>query len=296
MAESDLPEALVDALLAATAAAARAALARVGSGDPDAVDGVAVDALRTALAPLPVAGRVVAGEGEKDDAPMLHPGEVFGTGGPAVDIVVDPVDGTRLAAAGRPGAIAVLAAAERGAFIDIGPAHYLDKLVCAYPDAGLALSDPVSANLERLAAARGRAVADLRVAVQSRERNRAMAMAVADAGAQVVGFEHGDIERTLAAASVDGEIDLLLGIGGAPEGVIEAAAVIAIGGAMQARFAPQSRAERSRLEAHGLDSDRVIDLVELCSSPRPLVVLTAVTPFAVPGRMLAAGDGWSAGA
>jgi fructose-1,6-bisphosphatase II len=287
--------ALRGALLAATAHAAAAARAQVGAGDPDAVDRVAVEALREALAPVAVDGAVVAGEGEKDEAPMLHPGERFGTGGRSVDIVVDPVDGTRLAASGRPGAIAVLAAADRGAFLDIGPAFYLEKLVCAHPDAGLSLDASVAENLQRLADARTVDVAGLRVAVQSRPRNRRIMDAVTAAGAQLVAFEHGDIERALSAASTDGDIDLLLGIGGAPEGVIEAAAVVAIGGCMQGRFAPQSRRESLRLERHGLSSDRVLDSREMCTDARPIVVLTAVTPFEVPGRTLQPGTGWAVG-
>ena len=230
---ADVPfaPALRAALRDAVLAAAAAARPLVGAGDGDAVDGAAVEALRRALADAPADIRVVSGEGEKDGAPMLHPGESFGTGdGPALDLAVDPVDGTRLAAAGRPGAMAILAVAPRGAFVDLGPAHYLDKLVHGGADAGLELRAPVSENLARLAAARGVRVADLRVAVQSRPRNADVAAEVVRAGARLHAFEHGDIERVVHAAASGGSLDLLLGIGGAPEGVLEAAIVRAHGG------------------------------------------------------------------
>ena len=272
---------LRSALSAAVRAAADAALPLVGSGDPDAVDAAAVDALRTALAAVPAALRVVAGEGEKDGAPMLEPGELFGTGeGPALDLVIDPVDGTRLAAAARPGAMAVLAVAPTGAFLDLGPAYYLDKLVHAGPDAGLALGAPVAELLGRLAAARGVGVEELRVAVQARPRNARVAAEVERAGARLHAFEHGDIERVVHAAASAGSLDLLLGIGGAPEGVLEAAIVHAHGGVMQSRFAPQSRREVRRLADAGIDVDRVVGLDALCAAPA-FVAMAPVTPSAL---------------
>ncbi|WP_165314352.1 fructose-bisphosphatase class II [Agromyces protaetiae] len=239
----------------AVARAAAAALPLVGSGDGDAVDGAAVDALRAALADAPVDGRVVVGEGEKDDAPMLYLGERFGTGeGPAIDLAVDPVDGTRLAAVGLPGAMAVAAVAPRGAFCDIGPAHYLEKLVTWWPDDSDASSadagprdilDRVPWLVARIAATRGGDPARVRVAVQGRPRNDVYADAARAAGATVEEFVHGDVERSLRAAQrrvADeggaGAIDVLVGIGGAPEGVLVAAGVRALGGSMRARLAP----------------------------------------------------------
>lgn len=280
-AASVIPAALRAELLAAVESAAAAARPLVGGGDPNAVDAAAVDALRAALATVAADGRIVAGEGEKDDAPMLHPGERFGTGsGPSIDVAVDPVDGTRLAAAGSPGAMAILAAAPRGAFLDLGPAHYLDKLVHAGGDAGLDLTLTVRENLVRLAAARGCAISDLRVAVQARSRNAAVAAAVEAAGAHLQAFEHGDIERVVHAVASDGSLDLLLGIGGAPEGVIEAAIVRAHDGFMQARLAPQSAGESERLRTAGLDTARVWTLDELCSAPA-FVAIAAVTECAL---------------
>ncbi|GAA1948037.1 fructose-bisphosphatase class II [Agromyces allii] len=298
---SPFDSALRDALLVAVRAAADAARPLVGGGDGDAVDAAAVDALRIALAGVPADIRVVSGEGEKDDAPMLHPGERFGTGvGPALDLVVDPVDGTRLAAAGRPGAMAILAVAPRGSYADPGPAFYLDKLVharserpagAASADPGLALDRSVEENLDRLAAAHGRPVSTLRVAVQRRPRNTAVADAVRAAGASLHEFEHGDIERVAHAAAPGGDLDLLLGIGGAPEGLLEAAIVRAHGGVMLARFAPQSTAERARIAGYtaGLAEDAVergfvaaggVVLAGLCAASA-LVVISPVTACAL---------------
>jgi fructose-1,6-bisphosphatase II len=279
------PPPLRAALLRAVIAAAHAATPFIGAGDPEAVDAAAVAALRIALAEVPAEILVVAGEGEKDEAPMLHPGEVFGTrAGPALDLVVDPVDGTRLAAAGLPGAMAILAVASRGSFAELGPAHYLDKLVHAGPDAGLDLAASVSDNLSLLAAAREVTVAELTVAVQDRPRNAAVSSAVLAAGARLHAFEHGDIERVAHAASSGGSLDLVLGIGGAPEGLLEAAIVRAHGGFMQVATAPQSRRESDRLAGAGLDAGHRFGLGELCAAPA-FVAAAPVTPCALePGR------------
>lgn len=285
---------LAPLFLEATRVAAVAAAQLVGSGDRDAVDGAAVAAMRAALAGIPVEGRVVVGEGEKDAAPMLQLGERFGTGaGPAIDIAVDPVDGTSLAAAGLPGAMAVMAVAPRGAFLDIGPAHYMEKLVSWIP--GLELAAPIGATIERIARARGVDSAGVRVAVQDRPRN---ASAIADArraGASVELFAHGDVERCLRAARPDGDLDLVIGIGGAPEGVLTAAAVRALGGWMQARLAPQSAQETGRVAAAGLDPARVAALDELCAADA-WFLFTAVTACSVgPGGPLAPGESIAVG-
>lgn len=328
---------LATTLRPAVAAAAAACSPHVGSGDGMALDGAAVAAMRAALGGAPVDGRVVVGEGEKDEAPMLHLGERFGRaapGDPAIDIAVDPVDGTRLAASGRPGAMAVVAAAPRGAFFDLGPAHYLEKLVTWVP--GITASDASAADasgrdpsargilavipalVARAAELRGLARGAVRIAVQDRPRNRPYVEAVRAAGASVALFEHGDVERSLRAlhgraerARADDErkrgvpgLDAVIGIGGAPEGVIVAAAVRALGGSMLARLAPQSERERARVLAHLGDSarfDAVVDLDGLCATPAELLV-AAVTDceigVALPG--VTTGDGgrrvhwWSA--
>ncbi|MFF2494739.1 fructose-bisphosphatase class II [Agromyces sp. NPDC058064] len=294
------PAVLASMLRPAVIAAAAACVPLIGGDDGDALDGSAVAAMRASLADLAVDGRVVVGEGEKDEAPMLHLGERFGrsaAGDPAIDLAVDPVDGTRLAAAGRPGAMAVIAAAPRGAFFDLGPAHYLEKLVTWVPGlgvegaddrvAGRPLLELVPSLVAAAAVARGVAPGDIRIAVQDRPRNRPYVDAVRAAGARAELFEHGDIERSLQALpGTVGDprpgrprLDAVIGIGGAPEGVIVAAAVRALGGSMLGRFAPQSRAEHDRVLAH-LDGRRAIDAVadldELCAAPAA-IVLAAVT-------------------
>ena len=279
---------LVDGFRRATALAALAASPLVGSGDGHGIDALAVQALRSALGELAVDGVVVVGEGEKDEAPMLYVGERFGRGGPgspALDLAVDPVDGTRLAAAGEPGAMAVLAVAPRSSLAALGSAHYLEKHVTWLPDApaGAAVGELVA----RIAAARGVAPAEVRVAAQERPRNDGFVAEARAAGASVELFEHGDVERSLRAAGGRAGLDLVSGIGGAPEGVLTAAAVRALGGSMWARPAPQSTTERERLIADGLDLDRVWSLGELCGAPA-WVFLSAVTECA-PGDTVLAG-------
>ncbi|NYD65486.1 fructose-bisphosphatase class II [Agromyces atrinae] len=270
---SFLPSETVDAVIRAARGAALAARPLVGQGDGDAVDAAAVDALRHGLRTLKVDGRVVAGEGEKDDAPMLYPGERFGTGnGPAVDLVVDPVDGTRLAAAGRSGAFCIVALAPRDAFLDIGPAHYAEKVVSAVD--GPRVGVPIAESLALVAAARQVPISEVRVAVQTRPRNSEHARAVTDAGAQLVGFEHGDIERSLQV--LNGDLDLLIGVGGAPEGVLTAALARTLGGSVSLRFAPQSRLEARRVEQAGLSTGVAVDTDAVCAG-EPLVVVASVT-------------------
>ena len=224
---------------------------------------------------------------------MLHLGERFGTGaGPAVDIAVDPVDGTRLAAAGLPGSMAVMAVAPRGALLDIGPAHYMEKLVSWVP--GLRLDAPLGEAVARIAEVRGVAASEVRVAVQGRPRNDGYVRAARQAGASVELFEHGDVERCLRAARHGGDVDLVVGIGGAPEGVLTSAAVRALGGWMQARLAPQGEPEASRVAAAGLSTDRMYGLDDLCGTEAGFF-LTAVTACDLgAGRALEPGESWSA--
>jgi len=190
------------------------------------------------------------------------------------------VDGTKLAAAGKPDSVAVIAIAPRGAMFDIGPAYYLEKLVAAGGGRELSLADPIVVTLDRLAARLGRPVEQLRVAVQERPRNAATAQAVTAAGAGLVSFMDGDVALSLRAAAADGDLDLLLGVGGAPEGILTAAAVRALGGWMTARFAPQSPEERARLVEAGIDLDREVPLDELCRDDAWLL-LSAVTSTAL---------------
>ena len=285
---------LADRFLAATVDAALAATPLVGSGRGDDIDGLAVRALRSALGALDVDGVVVVGEGEKDEAPMLFVGERFGTGaGPEVDLAVDPVDGTRLAASGRPGAMAVMAVAPRGALAALGAAHYMEKHVTWVQDvpAGASIAEMV----DRAAASRGVAAADVRVAVQQRPRNERFVAEAQAAGASVELFEHGDVERCIRAARGGGGLDIVAGIGGAPEGVLTAAAVRALGGSMHARLAPQSAGEAARIAAAGLSATRLFGLDDLCGADAWLFV-AAVTPCTFgAGAELAPGESWRVG-
>lgn len=275
----------------ATVAAATAAADHVGSGDPLAVDGAAVSALRSELDTLNLSGVVIAGEGEKDEAPMLAAGETFGLGGTAVEIAVDPVDGTRLAAAGEPGAMVVLGVAEPGSFADIGPAYYLQKIVAGPRAPRVSVDAPFGETLAAIAAHRGVLVSELHVAIQDRPRNAELMRIASEVGAHCDFFEHGEVERSLRVLQPDAELDVVAGIGGAPEGLVVAAAVRALGGSMEARFAPQSRSERSRIEAHGLSVDALLGMDELCGG-RAAILVSAVTEcLIVPGSPLQAVQG-----
>jgi fructose-1,6-bisphosphatase II len=272
-----LPDALVGEILFATEAAAIAASDFVGLGDPIAVDGAAVLAMRQAFDRIDVRATVVIGEGEKDDAPMLYAGERLGTGtGPALDVAVDPVDGTKLAAGGKPDSVAVLSVAASGAFFDPGPVFYLEKLITTGAGRGLSLSRPLGDNLRELADALGKPIRQLRVAVQDRPRNQHYLDAAGEAGTVVLPFRDGDVAPAIRAAQPDGDIDLLIGIGGSPEGVLTAAAVRGLGGWMEARLAPQRPDEIARAREAGLSTTRILGLDDLVAGDGYLFI-TAVT-------------------
>jgi len=226
----------------------------MGRSEKEACDGAAVEAMRLVLSDVEMDGVVVIGEGEKDAAPMLFNGEAVGTGeGPWMDVAVDPIDGTSLLAYGRPDAIAVIAVAPRGAMWSPGPAHYMSKIVVGR-DARAALSrrsldDPVSSIVAAVAAAKGLRVRDLTVFVLDRPRHAALIAEIQAAGARLVLRTDGDVLGALLAATPGSGVDLLMGIGGTPEGVISACAVRALGGAMIGRLAPQRAPERDAVAA-----------------------------------------------
>jgi fructose-1,6-bisphosphatase II len=272
-----LSDSLVGEILSATEAAAIAAHGFVGLGDPIAVDDAAVRAMRNAFDRIDVRATVVIGEGEKDDAPMLYAGERLGTGsGPELDVAVDPVDGTKLAAGGKPDSVAVLSVAASGAFFDPGPVFYLEKLITTGAGRGLGLSRPLGDNLRELADALGKPIGRLRVAVQDRPRNQRYLDAARVAGATVLPFRDGDVAPAIRAAQPDGDIDLLIGIGGSPEGVLTAAAVRGLGGWMEARLAPQRPDEIARAREAGVSTTRILGLDELVHGDGYLFI-TAVT-------------------
>jgi fructose-1,6-bisphosphatase II len=269
------PAELVAALTRATEGAAVAAHAWLGKGDKDAADGAAVAAMRSALVDAPFDGTVVIGEGEKDAAPMLANGERLGAGGTAYDIAVDPLDGTRLVAAGLPGSIAVIALAPRGTMFDPVGVFYMDKLICAAVGRGIVdISRPVADNLTALAAASGKPVDALEVVVLDKPRHELLIVDIRASGAAVRLVGEGDVAAAVAAAS--GEVDLVLGIGGTPEGILAACAVRALGGFMQGRLAPQSPTQAENAMRAGHDLERVLELDDLVNSRDVLFVMTGV--------------------
>jgi fructose-1,6-bisphosphatase II len=280
-------------LLAATRAAALACLPWVGRDQPKAADGAAVAAMRASLAQLPGRATVVIGEGEKDDAPMLFAGEELGTGdGPDCELAVDPLEGTRLCARGQEGAVAVLAAGPPGSLWDT-PGWYMEKLVVPAAAAGaVAIDRPLDQNLAALAEALDKPVSALLVAIQDRPRHAELIASVRRLGAGVVLFGDGDVMTSLRVLMPEGDLDALLGIGGAPEGVITACAARLLGGGMQGRLAPQSPEERARLEAAGIAVGDVVPLSDLVGDDDCVFVATGVTGSALLGRPQPIGAAW----
>ena len=269
---------LVDAVRAATVAAALAAGAWFGRGDKNAADAAAVAAMRAELLPAPFAGYVVIGEGEKDEAPMLANGEELGSGRePACDIAVDPLDGTRLVQEGLPGSVCVIALAPRGTLFDPRDVFYMDKLISSAPARGvLDLRATPSENVRRLADALGKPLSEITVAVLDKPRHANLVAELLGLGAQVVLAGEGDVSAAIDAATPGGRIDLAMGIGGTPEGVLTACAIRALDGFMEGRLAPQSDDQLRLALAAGHDLDRVLTLDDLVASDRVLFASTPV--------------------
>jgi fructose-1,6-bisphosphatase II len=270
-------------LVRVTEAAALAAGRWIGRGDKNAADQAAVDAMRFVLDTVPMDGVVVIGEGEKDEAPMLYNGEQIGNGQPPeVDIAVDPLEGTRLTSVGQPNAIAVIALAERGTMFFPGAAVYMDKIACGAEIAGAIDIDAApDENVRAAAAAKGAEPRDVTVVVLDRERNAPLIEGLRTSGAKVNLITDGDVAPAIAAASPDSPIDLLMGIGGTPEGVIATAAVKCFGGAMQGRLWPRSDEERQKLVDAGIDPDRVLRTDDLVAGDNLFVAATGVTDGAL---------------
>ena len=266
-------------LARATEAAALAAARWVGRGQKNEGDGAAVNALRLLLGTVRMDGIVVIGEGEKDEAPMLYNGERVGNGnGPAVDVAVDPVEGTTLLAKGRPNSIAVVAVAPRGTMFNPGPAFYMDKLVVGPEAAGkVDLEAPVAETLAVVAAAKGLDVDEVTVVILDRPRNQARIQAVRDAGARIRLITDGDVAPSLMAALPGTGIDIVMGIGGTPEGVITACAMHGLGGEIQGCLAPQSDGERERIEAAGIAIGRKLTLSDLAAGNDHFFAATGIT-------------------
>ncbi|GHF14059.1 MULTISPECIES: class II fructose-bisphosphatase [Streptomyces] len=282
--ELDVPSEAPDRNLAlelvrVTEAAAMAAGRWVGRGDKNGADGAAVRAMRTLVSTVSMNGVVVIGEGEKDEAPMLFNGEQVGDGtGPEVDIAVDPIDGTTLTAKGMANAIAVLAAAERGAMFDPSAVFYMDKLVTG-PEAAdfVDIDAPVSVNIRRVAKAKRRTPEDVTVVILDRPRHEGVIKEIRDTGARIKLISDGDVAGSILALREGTGIDLLLGIGGTPEGIISACAVKCLGGTIQGKLWPKDDEERERAIAAGHDLDRVLTTDDLVSGENVFFVATGIT-------------------
>jgi fructose-1,6-bisphosphatase II len=266
-------------LVRVTEAAALAAGRWIGHGDKIAADAAAVDAMRLMIDSVSMHGTVVIGEGEKDEAPMLYNGEEVGDGtGPGVDVAVDPIDGTRLTALGQPNALVVIALAERGSMFFPGAAVYMEK-VATGPEAADAIdiTAPPAENVRRVAKAKGVGPEEITVTILDRDRHADMIAAVRAVGARVLLITDGDVAGAIAAATPRSGVDLLLGIGGTPEGVIAAAALRCLGGAIQGRLWPRDDHERSALVDAGFDLDRVLAAEDLVAGGEVFFAATGVT-------------------
>ena len=266
-------------LVRATEAAAIKASAWIGRGDKNAADGAAVDAMREFLSTVDFAGTVVIGEGEKDEAPMLFNGEVVGNGnGPECDVAVDPVDGTSVTASGRAHAISVIAVSDRGSMYNPQDVFYMDKLVTSAAGRGVvSLDQTPEENVRELAKALKKDVSDITVAMIDRPRHVPLQEAVRRAGGRTRLFLDGDVAAGIHAVTGEGNIDMLLGTGGAPEGTITACAVKALGGYMQGRIDPQSELELAKATAAGHDLSRIFEQDDLVAGENTYFVATGVT-------------------
>ena len=266
-------------LVRVTEAAALAASRWMGRGDKEGADGAAVDAMRIILQSVQMDGIVVIGEGEKDEAPMLYNGELIGDGNPPqTDIAVDPIDGTTLTALGRGGAIAVIAVAERGSMFDPGPCVYMEKIATGPEAAGaIDITRSPTENLEAVAAAKGESVRDLTAVILDRDRHHDIIAEVREAGARVRLIPDGDVAGAISTAWPRSGADVLFGIGGTPEGVITAAAIKAMGGAMQGRLWPRNEAERRAAVEAGYDLEAVLTENDLVRSDNCFFAATGIT-------------------
>jgi fructose-1,6-bisphosphatase II len=262
-----------------TEAAALAASRFMGRGDKNTADGAAVEAMRVVLDTVDMDGVVVIGEGEKDEAPMLFNGERIGNGlPPLTDIAVDPIDGTSLCAYGRAGAVAVIAVSERGTMFNPGPCVYMEKIAVG-PEAAGVIDIAVSPteNLRRIAAAKNERVRDLTAVILDRDRHADLIAEVRASGARIRLISDGDVAGAISTAWPDSGADVLFGIGGTPEGVIAAAALKCMGGAIQGRLWPRNADERAAAIAAGYDLSRVLTTDDLVSGDNCFFAATGIT-------------------
>ena len=254
-------------LVRVTEAAALAAARWMGRGDKEGADKAAVDAMRLMLTSVPMKGIVVIGEGEKDEAPMLYNGEQIGNGEPPeADVAVDPLEGTTLLSRGEPGALSVVAVAEKGTMFNPGPCVYMEKIATGPEAAGeIDLEVPIAENIRRVAKAKGADVDDITVIILDRDRHEGIIKEIREAGARIKLISHGDVSASISAARDGTGVDLLVGIGGTPEGVSSAAAIKCLGGEIQGRLWPRNDEEKQEAIDAGYDLDRVLRTNDLVS-------------------------------
>jgi len=270
-------------LVRATEAACLSAARWVGRGDKNAADHAAVEAMRMSLSTVAMDGIVIIGEGEKDAAPMLYNGETVGDGsGPMVDVAVDPIDGTSLTAQGKTNALSVIAVADRGSMLDPGPSFYMEKIAVGPESVGaIDITASPTQNLRWVAKSKREEVRDLTVIILDRPRHKELIEEVRKSGCRIRLISDGDVYGSVATCWPDAGADVLMGIGGTPEGVVSAAASKAMGGELQARFAPQGDEERSAMIEGGYDLDRVFGQDDLIESDNCFFAATGLTDGAL---------------
>ncbi len=270
-------------LVRVTESAAMAAGRWIGRGDKISADQAAVDGMRLMLDTASMAGVVIIGEGEKDEAPMLYNGEEIGSGsGPEVDVAVDPLEGTTLTAKGQPNAIATIAAAERGTMFFPGAAVYMDKIACG-PEAAdvVDIEAPPAENVKRVAKAKGLKPSEISVVVLERDRHERLIAELRAIEAKVLLITDGDVAPAIAAAQPGTGVDLLMGIGGTPEGVLSASALKCVGGSLQGKLWPRNDEERQALIDAGYDLDQVLTTEDLVGGDDVFFAATGVTTGAL---------------
>ncbi len=262
-----------------TESAALAAARWMGRGDKNGADGAAVDAMRQVLNNVAMDGVVVIGEGEKDEAPMLYNGERIGDGSPpAVDIAVDPIDGTTLTAKGRGNAIAVIALSDQGTMFDPGPCVYMEKIAVGPECVGVIdITKSATENLIAVARAKGESIHEVTAVILDRPRHDELIAEVREAGARICLIQDGDVAGAISTAWSESGADILLGIGGTPEGVITAAALKCMGGEIQGRLWPRDEGERAAAIAAGYDLDRVLTTNDLVGGENAFFAATGIT-------------------
>jgi fructose-1,6-bisphosphatase II len=266
-------------LVRVTEAGAMASGRWVGRGDKNGADGAAVKAMRTLVSTVSMNGVVVIGEGEKDEAPMLFNGERVGDGtGAECDVAVDPVDGTTLTAKGMANAVSVLAVADRGTMFDPSAVFYMDKLVTG-PEAAeyVDIDAPASVNIRRIAKSKGCAPEDVTVVVLDRPRHEGIVKEIRESGARIKFVSDGDVAGAIMAVREGTGVDLLLGVGGTPEGIIAACAIKCLGGTIQGKLWPKDDTERQHALDAGHDLDRVLTTDDLVSGDNVFFVATGIT-------------------